>query len=274
MAGRIRLAYVAFAFLVPVLAIMAGARDASCCPADSAPAEIVDALLPPLHERWRDEPLPWELPEWLRNPYDGLTEDDYRTVAEELGVETAAIKAVVDVETGQKLQGFYAPGKPLINFDLSIYRRMAPRHGVSVAKARKAEPAVFARPDIRKHGSYQRAQQARLDAACRVDSASALESTFWGMFQIGGFNWRRCGVSDVQEFVRLMSRSEHDQLELFARFISHDGMVDAIRRKDWLQFATKYNGPGARARGYHTRLAAAYKLHKEQEKREVAGRTA
>ena len=257
------------------MAIMAGTGNASSCAGDASPrpgvpGTIREEHIPPLHERWIDEPLPWEIPEWLRNPYNGLTEADYRAVADELGVEVAAIKAVVDVETGQRHEGFYEPGKPLINFDLSIYRRVAPRHDVSLVKARKAEPSVFARPDTRRHGSYQHAQQARLDAACRLDSASALESTFWGMFQIGGFNWHRCGVADVQEFVRLMSRSERDQLELFARFISHDGMVDAIRDRNWLRFALKYNGPRARARGYHTRLAAAYRRHKDQEKEKDA----
>ncbi|MDE7141524.1 MAG: N-acetylmuramidase domain-containing protein, partial [Muribaculaceae bacterium] len=152
-------------------------------------------------------------------------------------------------------------GKPLINFDLSMYRKFAPRHGVDLAKARKRAPEVFRRPDTRRHGSYQAAQQARLDAAIAIDEESALESTFWGMFQIGGFNWKRCGAGSVREFVDRMSRSERDQLELFAAFIRNSGMVDAIRDKNWLAFALKYNGPKAKARRYHTRLAAAYRKH-------------
>lgn len=197
--------------------------------------------------------------------YAGLTEEDYREVAEELGVETAAIKAVVDIEAGSARQGFWAPGKPLINFDLSMYRKFAPRHGVSLSAARKSNPEIFSRPDVRRHGSYQGGQQARLDAACAVDSASAFESTFWGMFQIGGFNWRKCDTGSVGEFVEMMSRSERDQLELFARFIRHNGMVEAIRKKNWLRFALIYNGPKAKSRGYHKRLAAAYRRHKARE---------
>jgi hypothetical protein len=84
------------------------------------------------------------------------------------------------------------------------------------------------------------------------------------MFQIGGFNWKQCGVNSVEEFVQMMSRSERDQLELFARFITANNMVDAIRRGNWLQFALKYNGPKAKARGYHTRLAAAYRRYKAE----------
>lgn len=193
--------------------------------------------------------------------FSRLSEEDFREVAEELGVEVAAIKAVVDIEAGKAHKGFYQPGKPIINFDLSMYRKFAPRHGVNLSKARKKSPEIFNRPDSRRHGSYQAAQQARLDAARAIDEESALESTFWGMFQIGGFNWKKCGTRSVREFVDLMSRSERDQLELFARFITNCGMVDSIRNKNWLAFALKYNGPKAKARRYHTRLAAAYRRH-------------
>lgn len=193
--------------------------------------------------------------------YTRLTEEDYEEVAQMLDVDVAAIKAVVDIETGRRHEGFWAPGKPLINFDLTMYRRFAPRCGVSLTKARKAHPEIFRSPDARRYGSYQAAQQARLDAACDVDTVSAYQSTFWGMFQIGGFNWRKCGCDSVQQFVELMSRSERSQLELFARFIENSGMVDAVRRHNWLQFALKYNGPKAKSRGYHKRLAASYKRH-------------
>ncbi|MDE6377991.1 MAG: hypothetical protein K2K72_04520, partial [Duncaniella sp.] len=44
-----------------------------------------------------------------------LTDRDFLEVAEALGVEVAAIKAVVEIEAGSTHQGFSAPGKPLIN---------------------------------------------------------------------------------------------------------------------------------------------------------------
>lgn len=207
--------------------------------------------------------------------YSVLTEEDYRRVAAELGVETAAIKAVVEIEAGPAHKGFWEPGKPLINFDLAMFRKFAPRHGVSLKKARKSHPEVFARPDVRRYGSYQGGQYARLEGACEIDRELALKSAFWGMFQIGGFNWAKCGAADIEEFVALMSRSERDQLELFAQFIRHGGMVEAIRKKNWLKFALRYNGPKAKSRGYHKRLASAYKRHKkreqEMEAQEAAG---
>lgn len=195
-----------------------------------------------------------------------LTEDDYREVAEELGVEVAAIKAVVDIETGRTHTGFWAPGKPLINFDLSVYRKIAPRHGVSMTEARRRYPVIFNKPNVKKYGSQQAAQQARLDAAISIDETSALESVFWGMFQIGGFNWKKCGTKSVNEFVNRMSRSERDQLELFAEFCKNNNLVKYIKNKNWAAFSLRYNGPSYKSRGYDTKMAAAYRKFKSQSK--------
>lgn len=192
-----------------------------------------------------------------------LTERDYVEVGHELGVEPAAIKAIVDIEAGKAHQGFWKEGQPIINFDLGVFRKMAARNKVNLGKYARSHSVVFARPDARKYGSQQAAQQARLDAALSIDSLSAIQGTFWGMFQLGGFNWKKCGAASPGEFMRLMKRSERDQLELFAEFVVNSGLLPALRRKDWRTFAKGYNGPSYAAKGYHTRLAAAYAKHKK-----------
>ena len=199
----------------------------------------------------------------FRDSTTRLTDDDYREVARELGVEPAAIKAVVDIETGHTHQGFWKRDKPLINFDLTIYRRMARRRGVDLQRAHRRFPVIFNKPNVRRYGSRHAAQQARLDAAMEVDKVSAIEGTFWGMFQIGGFNWKKCGVGSIDEFVELMSRSERDQLELFAQFCVSNDLVKYIRDKNWAAFSLRYNGPGYAARGYHTKMANAYRKFKK-----------
>lgn len=204
--------------------------------------------------------LTFRMPDSVRS--GPLRESDYNEVAEQLGVEVAAMKAVVEIEAGKSHDGFWAEGKPIINFDLAVFRKMAARHKVNLSKYTKSHSVVFSRPNISKYGSQQAAVQARLDRAMDIDSISAIEGTFWGMFQIGGFNWRQCGTSSPQEFVRLMSRSERDQLDLFAEFISRTGLLPALKKKNWAAFARGYNGPGYAARGYHKRLAAAYKKYK------------
>ena len=89
--------------------------------------------------------------------------------------------------------------------------------------------------------------------------------TFWGMFQIGGFNYKLCGCESVDEMVRLMSYSELQQLELFATFITNTGMLADLKNKNWSCFARKYNGASYARRGYHTKMAKAYAKLKKQE---------
>ena len=195
-----------------------------------------------------------------------LSEHDFEEVAAELGVGVAAIKAVTDIEAGRTHEGFWSEGKPLINFDLGVYRARAARRGVNLKKYARSHSVIFNRPNTARYGSQQAAQQARLDAAMSIDSVSAIEGTFWGMFQIGGFNYARCGAKNHSEFVRLMSRSERDQLELFAAFIRNAGLLPALQRKDWRAFARGYNGPSYASRGYHTRLASSYAKHAKKQK--------
>ena len=193
-----------------------------------------------------------------------LTLADYDEVAADLGVETAAIRAIVDIETGKTRKGFHAPGKPVINFDLPVFRRAAARRGINLARY-SSSPAL--QPvNIAKYGSQQAAQQARFDAACAIDSVAAVESTFWGMFQIGGFNWKLCGMPSRDEFVRTMCRSEYDQLRLFANYIANTGLVKYLKTKNWAAFARIYNGPSYAARAYHTRMAAAYRRHSNEKR--------
>lgn len=197
-----------------------------------------------------------------------LTEEDFREVAEEMGVEVAAIKAVVEIEGGRSHQGFWTEGKPVINFDATMFRRMARMNHVNLGKYHRSHAVVFARPNAARYGSQQAAQQARLDAARSIHDLSAIQGTFWGMFQIGGFNWKKCGTASAAEFVELMSRSERDQLELFATFVRNSGLLDSLRKKNWRTFARGYNGPGYASRGYHTRLANAYSRFKRAESTE------
>lgn len=195
----------------------------------------------------------------LKFPIDtiiSLTDQDFEEVADSLGVEVAAIKAVVDIEAGRTHEGFYAPGKPLINFDLPLFRRFASKRGVNVSKYSKSHPIVF----TSSKGSQKTAHR-RLDAAKSINTNAAYEGTFWGMFQIGGFNWKRCGAESINDFVEKMSRSERDQLDLFANFITNTGLVKHLKNKNWAAFARGYNGPSYARRNYHTRMASAYNRH-------------
>lgn len=196
-----------------------------------------------------------------KDTYIRLSEEDYQRVAEELGIEVATMKCVVEVEAGTSHNGFVALGKPIINFDISLFKKFLRKKGISYRKHLKKE--AFKKPDISKYGSYGKAQWARLESARQIDSITANEATFWGMFQIGGFNWKRCGCKSLDEFIYKMCDSEAMQLELFAQFCKSSNLVKYLRKKEWSKFAYKYNGPSYKSRGYHKKLKTKYNKHKK-----------
>ncbi|MDE7438211.1 MAG: N-acetylmuramidase family protein [Muribaculaceae bacterium] len=188
--------------------------------------------------------------------YTKLTDEDFAIVADELGVEIAAIKAVVLIEAGVNMKGFWAPGVPVINFDRTVYNRVrsqAPNK--AGAKGEKVPSGLT---------GYALREWTQLINARKVNAQGANMGTFWGMFQIGGFNYKKCGCETVDEMVKLMSESEFSQLEVFAHFIKNAGMLEDLKNKNWAQFARKYNGASYAKRGYHTRMAKAYAKFKNQ----------
>lgn len=191
--------------------------------------------------------------------YYKLTDNDYKKVAEELGIDIATMKAVVEIEAGSAHQGFAEPGIPLVNFDLVIFKRFMRKAGKSYAKYTKS--AAFQRPNTKKYGSYGKAQWARLESARKIDKEIAEKATFWGMFQIGGFNWKQCGCKSLDEFISRMSESEAEQLELFAQFCKTNNLVRYLKAHDWNNFAYRYNGPGYKKRNYHIKLRQAHSKH-------------
>ena len=84
---------------------------------------------------WDMADRPWG--EARRNTIFRLTDNDYRQAADELGIDVAAMKAVVAIEAGASHMGFYAPAKPIINFDLTMFQRGASRKGINLAKYKK-----------------------------------------------------------------------------------------------------------------------------------------
>lgn len=187
--------------------------------------------------------------------YTHLTDEDFRIVAEELDVEVAAIKAVAVIEAGVSLKGFFAPGVPVINFDRAMYNRFRSKVAdKSGAKNEKVPTGLT---------GYALQEWTQLVNARRSNRQGADMGTFWGMFQIGGFNYRLCGCQTIDEFVRLMSYSELEQLELFAAFIKNTGMLGDLKAKNWAAFARKYNGASYARRGYHTKMANAYNKYKK-----------
>lgn len=177
-----------------------------------------------------------------------LNDTDYKQAADLLGVELAVIRAVVEVEAAGA--GFLADGRPKILFERHWFYQLT------------ALPVSKTRPDLSnpQPGGYLGGVREwdRLNSAIAFDRTAALKSASWGLGQVMGFNYKLAAYEDVEEFVKAMYLSEGKQLEAMMNFIKNQNLAKALRDRDWVAFARRYNGPQYWRNQYDKKLAAAY----------------
>lgn len=183
--------------------------------------------------------------------------------ANRLGISPAVAVAVLATEANG--EPFGPDGRLLIRFENHLfYRYWGQQHDAQFRQHFAFNPAEQWkghqwRPDANAawqsfHGN-QNAEWQVLDFARRLDEQSALLSLAMGAPQIMGFNHATVGYATVQEmFVAFCSDVRHQLTSLF-RFMEMNGLVDAVRRGDYLAFARVYNGPG-QAEFYKSRIEA------------------
>jgi hypothetical protein len=181
----------------------------------------------------------------------GRTASSIATIAERIGVDTAAFGAVMQVETAGA--GFFSDGRPVILLErLYVYRQASPeQRRMLTADVCAPQPGGYL------GGLNEWARFERVASVLGVDDAAQCVS--WGLGQIMGANWRACGATSVADFRARMVQDEDGQLALMAGFIgANAGMLQALKSLDWASFAYRYNGPEYARNAYDTKLAAAY----------------
>jgi hypothetical protein len=179
-----------------------------------------------------------------------LAGSDIERGAARLGISTAALRAVIAVETAGG--GFIDGELPKILFEGHVFHRLT--------------DGAFddRRPDLsypnwtKAHYRGGRGEYDRLLAAVELDADAALQACSWGLGQVMGTNFEICGFATIDDFVDAMAASEGDQLDAMVGFIAHHGLDQPLRREDWASFARGYNGPGYAANAYDTKLAEAF----------------
>lgn len=192
-----------------------------------------------------------------------LTPDDIKAAALGLGVEPAALKAVIDIECPK--DGFGADGKPTILFEPHIYYRYLTR--ADIITKRDQLQTLF--PDMvskswDKSLYNVRPSHDKLAVAAVLNWDAAHMACSWGKGQVMGFNWQDLKYPSLKAFIDAMHESEAAQIDAMCRFITVNGLVDELQRRDWAGFALRYNGGGYKENEYDTRLAAAYKKAQQE----------
>lgn len=186
-----------------------------------------------------------------------LSKADIIAVANSLGVEPAAMKAVIDVEAAG--EGFDKQGRPTILFEPHIFWKQLTSINYITKRneLRKSYPGILS-PTWDKNlyrigNSYD-----KLAKGSELHWEAAHNSCSWGLGQIMGFNATKIGYATLKEFIDDMYESEAKQLKAMGMFLKANGLISKLKAKDWAGFARGYNGSAYAKNQYDKKLATAY----------------
>lgn len=193
-----------------------------------------------------------------------LSKADIIAVANDLNVEPAALKAVIDVEAAGN--GFDNQGRPTILFEPHVFwSELGKIHYYTrrAELAKKHQGLLSPKWDkslYRIGGS----SHDKLKIAAESNWEAAHKSASWGLGQIMGFNAQKIGYATLKDFIDDMYESEAKQLKAMGMFLKANGLISKLQRHDWAGFARGYNGSAYAKNQYDVKLANAYKLAKKQ----------
>ena len=190
-----------------------------------------------------------------------LTNEQIKQLAIQHGIEYACLKAVVEVEASG--DGFIGELPKILYEPHIMHRLLTKKNYITIRNnLMKAHPNLcYPRWGTYKYGA-ESIQHKRLEIASQFNRDTALESCSWGLGQVMGFHWKSLGYESLQAFINDMYESEAKQLEAMIRFIKVNGLLLALKNKDWVKFAKGYNGSGYAKNKYHIKLANAYAKYK------------
>ena len=188
-----------------------------------------------------------------------LTDARIAEIARENGIHPAALLAVKLVESGTK-SGFLDSGRPQILFEGHVFYKYLKANVKSLNMTQLCAQfpnIIYPKWDISKYLGGEK-EWTRLEKAREINVKYANYAASWGMFQVMGFNYRKCGCESVGEMVKRMEESQEQQLLLTLNFLKNSGLIEPLKKRQWATFAKGYNGAGYAQNSYDIKLATAY----------------
>jgi len=191
-----------------------------------------------------------------------LKESDILSLAEQLQIEPAIIKAINSVESSGR--GFFIDGRPKILFEGHVFWKQLQQRGYNPAVMQKGFENVLYPSWTKKYYYGDKREWDRMEMALSISSEAdvaeaAYASASYGLFQIMGFHFKSLGYDDILQFVAEMKENEGMQLHAFGKFVKVNNLLKYLKQYQWAEFALRYNGTGYKANQYDTKLAAAFK---------------
>lgn len=150
--------------------------------------------------------------------------------AKRLGVQTAVLAAIVEVETAGR-EGFGLAGLPVMTFEPAVFSHLTGhRHDNS-------NPDIsYPVADARKLPASQELRWKQLAKVYVMDRDAALKSASWGMFMMRGAEHEAYGFETAAAMVASLAGSEARQLEALEEWIVRQDMAGALKKRDWIAY--------------------------------------
>ena len=188
---------------------------------------------------------------------DSISDAEFESAAESLGVSVAAIKAVEEVVTGKK-SAFISDGRPVIMFEGHIFWQELKKKGINPMAHVPGNEDILYDKWTQKYYQEGALEYGRLERAKAIDETAAYRSTKWGVFNILGSDYSKCECKSITEFIDKMHQSRAAQLFLFASYIKSTDGAGYLKKLDWTGFAKYYFGSDYLQNMYDVKLAKAY----------------
>ena len=201
---------------------------------------------------------------WSVTSSKKLSKADIIAVANDLNIEPATLKAVIDVEAAGN--GFDNQGRPTILFEPHVFwDELGKIHYYTKrAELAKKHKGLLSQKWDKSLYRIGGSSHDKLKIAADLHWEAAHKSASWGLGQIMGFNAQKIGYATLKDFIDDMYESEAKQLKAMGMFLKANGLISKLQRHDWAGFARGYNGSAYAKNQYDTKLAAAYNLAKKQ----------
>lgn len=213
-----------------------------------------------------------KVPEHLRR----VSEADFERCAIVLGCrDTRALKAVMTVESSGR--GFASNGLVKILFEPHIFNRYTNGRYLNVKFNGDHRKVIASKSwDKKNYPSSQDGVYQMFLQAMNLNYEAALMSASWGLPQIMGFNYNKCGFATVEDFVYAMTMNEAKHLEAFTRIIMSFGIDDELMEvpPDFDGFAYVYNGAGYKKNDYAGKMRRAYNTFSSKPYKDLTGASA
>lgn len=180
-----------------------------------------------------------------------------KLMAEEMGVEEAALLAVIRVESGG-VTGYNIGGRlePAIRYEGHYFDKLC---DANVRARARAAGVSSPKAGAIKNPKTQADRWALVVRAANIDREAAYMSCSYGVGQVMGSHWKLLGYQSVHDLVKEARSGFVGQVRLMVRFIRKNNLIHALKDRDWSAFARVYNGKNYRKNKYDELLEKFYR---------------